>query len=174
MLSLLARRRSTRSFTSELVKKELVQKLLHAALYSASSRGIRPWEIIVVDDDQLLESLSLAKAHGSAFLAGAPLAFIILGIPSESDVWIEDTSIVSSNILIEAEALDLGACWIQIRNRYATDKKPSEEVIRELLAIPQDRVVESMIAVGHPAKRRGGYTAEDLHSEKVFYQTYHT
>ncbi len=172
MLSLLARRRSIRSYTSERVKRELVQKLTHAALYSASSRGIRPWEIIVVEDDQLLEALSGTKTHGSAFLAGAPLAFVILGIPAESDVWIEDTSIVSSNILIEAEALDLGACWIQIRNRFATDKRPSEVVVREILGIPEDRTVESIIAVGHPAIRPEGIKAEDLHEEKVFFKRY--
>jgi nitroreductase len=116
----------------------------------------------------MLEKLSAAKKHGSAFLAGAKAAFVILGIPGESDVWIEDTSIAASNMLLEAEALDLGACWIQIRERFDKQGTSSQEVVQELLGIPESRSVEAIIAVGHPAEKKNGYQAEDLLWDKVF------
>ena len=167
MLTLLRERRSIRGYTDQAVPEEFVDSLIQAGLYAASSRGFRPWEIVVVDDPAVIGDLSRAKAHGSAFLAGAPLALVVLGIPSESDVWVEDTAILSSNLLLEAADLGLGACWIQIRNRTAEDGSSSEAVIRELLSIPEDRRVESIIAVGYPAEEKPGYTASDLRYDKV-------
>ena len=36
-----------------------------------------PWEFIVVTERDLLEKLSSAKTHGSAFLKNAPLGIVI-------------------------------------------------------------------------------------------------
>ena len=167
MIELMARRRSIRSYTDERVGEEEIDALLQAALLSASSRGIRPWELVVVTAKEQLQALSKAKAHGGAFLSGAPLGIVVLGIPEASDVWIEDASIVASNLLLEAESLGLGACWIQIRNRKSADGNSAEAVVRQVLAIPESRSIEAVIAVGHPAEQKTGYTREDLHWEKV-------
>lgn len=172
MVELLAKRRSIRSFTDKPVSPQHIEALIEAALYSASSRAIRPWELVVVDDTNLVQKLSGAKKHGSSFLSGAPLAFIVVGNPAESDVWIEDCSILSSNLLLEAEALGLGACWIQIRGRTAADGTPSQEVVKQLLSIPEDRTVESIIAVGHPDEKKPPYTRDELHWEKVHKNRY--
>ncbi|MDA3835644.1 MAG: nitroreductase family protein [Spirochaetales bacterium] len=172
MLELLAKRRSIRKYTEERVSEELIEALTEAALYSASSRSLRPWEIVVVNDKNLIEELSKAKARGSSFLAQAPLAFAVVGIPEQSDVWIEDTSIVSSNLLLEAEYLGLGACWIQIRNRFAGNGRESEKIVKELLGLPDDRTVESIIAVGYPNESKQPYTREELHWEKAHRNTY--
>ncbi len=167
VLDHLLSRRSIRSYKNTPVPGELVQALLTAALASASSRALRPWELIVVDDPLLIEALSHAKKHGSSFLAGAPLAFTVLGIPEESDVWIEDTAIVSSNILLEAEELGLGACWIQIRIRQTAQGRSSEEHVRQVLSIPATRSVESIIALGYPDEVKQNYTSEDLRWDKI-------
>ncbi|MGM0432196.1 MAG: nitroreductase family protein [Spirochaetota bacterium] len=172
MVELLARRRSIRAYTDKPISPQHIEALTEAALYSVSSRAIRPWELVVVDDANLMQALSRAKKHGSSFLAGAPLAFVIVGKPSESDVWIEDCSILSSNVLLEAEALGLGACWIQIRERNAADGTPSQEVVKQLLSIPSDRSVESIIAVGHPDEKKSPYTRDELHWEKVHKNRY--
>lgn len=169
LLDLLTARRSIRSYKPLGVDESSVKALVTAGLASASSRAIRPWELVVVDDPKLLSALSRAKKHGSGFLSGAPLALVVLGIPSESDVWVEDTAIVSSNILLEAQELGLGACWIQIRLREAQDGRSSDAYVREVLSIPDTRSVESIIAVGHPDESPQGYRTEDLRWEKVHY-----
>jgi nitroreductase len=172
MLDILATRRSIRKYSDKEISERHINSLIKAGLYSASSRGIRPWELIIVQEKDTIRKLSRAKAHGSAFLAGAPLAFVIAGLPDKSDVWVEDASIVSSNMLLEAETLGLGACWIQIRNRTSEDGRPAEAIIREVLGMPADRAVESIIAVGHPAEEKPAYTDEDLHWEKVLREHY--
>lgn len=172
MLSLLASRRSCRSFIPKKVPDPCIEKLIHAALYAASSRAIRPWEFIIVEDTDSLAALSLAKAHGSVFLAGAPLAIVILGIPAESDVWIEDASIAAANILLAAESEGLGACWIQIRSRSAADGMSSEQKVRSILSIPEDRSVEAIIALGYPEQRLPAHTDQELLTGKVFRDRY--
>ncbi len=168
VIELMARRRSIRSYTDEQVGEEDIDALLQAGLLSASSRGIRPWELLVVTAKEQLQALSKAKAHGGAFLSGAPLGIVVLGIPEASDVWVEDASIVASNLLLEAESLGLGACWIQIRNRKSADGTSAETVVRQILTIPESRSVEAIIAIGHPSEEKPGYSREGLHWEKVF------
>jgi nitroreductase len=172
MLKLLARRRSIRKYTTEEIAANHIAAIIASGLYAASSRAIRPWEIVLVQDTKLLHKLSKVKAHGSTPLEGAKAAFVILGIPELSDVWIEDTSIVAANMLLETESLDLGACWIQIRGRVDSEGRNSEEVVRKILEIPSTRRVEAIIAVGHPDETKRRYELDDLHWEKVFTGTW--
>lgn len=48
-----------------------------------SSRGLDPWEFILVDDPALLSGLSELKQHGAEFLAGTPLAVAVIADPEQ-------------------------------------------------------------------------------------------
>ena len=74
MIELLRKRRSIRKFTQEKIDPETTELLIEALLRSPSSRGIDPWEFVVVDDKELLASLSRSKEHGSEFLKVLPSA----------------------------------------------------------------------------------------------------
>ena len=113
-------RRSMRKFTPELLTSDEVKLLLRAALMSPTSKGLHSWEFVVVDDAAALQSLSTAKAQGGEFLSGAPLAVVVLGDPAVSDVWIEDASVATTQLLLQAEDLGLGACGF----RFATARTP--------------------------------------------------
>ncbi|RLB08257.1 MAG: NAD(P)H-dependent dehydrogenase/reductase, partial [Deltaproteobacteria bacterium] len=137
-----------------------------------SSRGFNPWEFIVVTDRDLLEKLSRAKEHGSAFLKGAPLGIVVCADPYKSDVWIEDSSIASTFILLAAESLGLGSCWIQIRERMHNEAKSAQEYISEILNIPKEMKVESIIAVGYPDEKKPPHRKEELQYGKVHINLY--
>ncbi|WP_291317440.1 nitroreductase family protein [Desulfuromonas sp.] len=81
ILSLLEKRRSVRKFSSRPVEGEKTDKILQAMLRSPSSRGLNPWEFVLVTEREPLEELSRAKEHGSAFLAGVPLAIVVCADP---------------------------------------------------------------------------------------------
>ena len=51
-------RRSMRKFTEEELNQDEVVALLRAALISPSSKGVRPWEFVVVDNKELLQQLA--------------------------------------------------------------------------------------------------------------------
>ena len=160
-------RRSMRKFTDELLTSDQVATLLRSALMSPSSKGKHAWHFVIVDAEQMLEALSHCKTVGSDFLAGAPLAIVVVGDPSESDVWIEDASVASTVLLYQAEDLGLGACWIQVRERFTPDGIPADTIVRDLLAIPEPLRVLSIIAVGHKGMERKPFNEDRLLWEKV-------
>lgn len=169
---LIKKRRSTRRFTDEELSQDEVVALLKAALMSPSSKHSNCWQFVVVDDKEMLEQLSRCKAHGAELIAGAPLAIVVLGDPLVSDVWIEDTSIASLMIQLQAEDLGLGSCWVQVRERYTAEEVPADEVVRNLLGIPMHLQVLSIIAVGHKATERKPFDEADLQWEKVHINKY--
>lgn len=167
MIGLLRKRRSIRKFTSEKIAPDLVETIVEAALRAPSSRGINPWEFILVDDPEILLKLSRAKQHGSEFLKGAPFAIVVCADCTKSDVWIEDCSIAAIIIQLTALSLGLGSCWVQIRNRPHDDKKKAETYVQELLNLPEQIKVASIIAIGHSAEHKSPVLADQLQFDKV-------
>ena len=169
MIELLRGRRSIRSYTEQPVARESIDLLIEAALRAPSSRNNQPWSFVVVDDPELLAALSTAKEHGSAFLKRAPLGIVVCGDPSKSDVWIEDCAIAAILVQTEAQSLGLGSCWIQIRERRHDAGTTAQAYIRELLGIPEQIMVASIISIGHPAEQRAPVAAGALDYGKIRY-----
>ena len=149
-----------------MLKTDEVVALLRAALISPSSKGVRPWEFVVVDNKELLQQLAHCKEHGAELVEGAPLAVVVL------DVWVEDASVATTMMLLQAEDLGLGACWVQIRNRTMADGKPAEEMVRAILHIPEHLRVLSIVAVGHKGMERKPFNEDRLQWEKVHINTF--
>lgn len=164
---LIEQRRSIRKFKNRPIEQEKIEQLIQAALRSPSSRSFNPWRFIVVDKPGLLEKLSVAKAHGSAFLKGAPLAIVVCADPSASDVWVEDASIASIFIHLAAQSLGLGSCWIQIRKRDHDSSTSADTYIKDLLGIPDNIMIESILAIGYPDEVKQGHPKEALEYDKV-------
>ena len=171
-LSLVQKRRSIRRYQEKPVEAEKIDRLMEIALRSPSSRGVNPWEFIVVTDPTLLEKLSKAKPHGASFLKNAPLGMVVCVDPEKCDVWVEDAAIASVFIHLAAESIGLGSCWIQIRKRMYNQTKTSQEYIGELLNIPKRLNVESIIAIGYPAEKKTPHRKEELQYEKVYFNLY--
>lgn len=160
-------RRSMRKFTDEELTKDEVFMLLRAALMAPSSKGSRPWEFVVVDDKETLRLLAHCKDRGGELIEGAPLAVVVVANPMKSDVWIEDSAVATTLMLLQAEDLGLGACWVQIRERSMEDGKPAEEMVRCILNIPEHLRVLSIVAVGRKGMERKPINEDKLHWEKV-------
>ncbi len=169
MIELLRKRRSIRQFTKEKVAPELIETVIEAALRSPSSRGLNPWEFILVDDPELLLKLSGAKQHGAGFLNNAPLAVVVCADSTKSDVWIEDCSIAAIIIQLTAASLGLGSCWAQMRNRSHDSGKSSPEFISNLLGLPENIMVETVIGIGYPAESKAGQPESSLQRDKIRY-----
>jgi nitroreductase len=172
MIELVRKRRSIRAYTPEPVDRQSIDLLVETLLRAPSSRNINPWQFIVVDDRDLLKKLSAAKAHGSAFLKGAPLGIVICADSTRSDVWVEDCSIASILVQMTAESLGLGSCWIQIRQRPHNADTTAEEYVQKLLGLPEHMKVESMVGIGHPQERRQPLRADELQYDKVKHNRY--
>lgn len=165
--NLLLKRRSIRKFTEELLLPDETQKILEAALLSPTSKNKRSWEFIVVEDKGILEQLSKCKPHSADMIGRAALAIVVLGNPLESDVWIEDASIAAINMQLQAEELNIGSCWVQVREREFSETTSSGEYINNLLNVPIPLETLCVIAFGKKEKERTPNNLENLLWEKV-------
>ncbi len=169
LIELLRKRRSVRQFQNKKVEKEKIDALVESVLRSPSSRSLNPWEFVVVTEPEIIAELSQAKPHGASFMKNAPLAIVICADPSKSDVWIEDCSIATLLLHLEATDLGLGSCWIQIRMRDHSNEKSSENYIKELLCLKEDTVVEAIVAIGYSKEEKAGHANSSLLYDRVSY-----
>lgn len=159
---LLVKRRSIRRYTDEPVSAEDVKMILEAALLSPSSKSKRSWQLVAVDEPSVLERLAQCKPSGAAPVAHCPLAIVVGSDMTVSDPWIEDASIATTNMQLQAADLGLGTCWIQVRGRFAADDTPSEDYVRELLGIPENIGILCILTVGHPDEDKNPQNTDKL------------
>lgn len=168
MLEILRERRSIRKYKEQKIEKEKIDKILKAALLAPSSMNKKPVEFIVVDDKETLLKLEECKAKGTLGLKTSPLAIVVVADTERSNVWIEDASIASTLIQLEAQELGLGSCWIQIRNRQS-ENGDSEEAVRNVLELPENYGVLTILTIGYKDEEKPVYDDSKLNYEKVHY-----
>lgn len=171
---LIKARRSTRKFTEQLLTPEQVEAILKAGLMAPSSKRKNPWQFLVVEDKEMLEKLAVCKEHGASFLKDCAMAVVVMADVMESDVWVEDASIASIYMQLQAEDLGLGSCWCQIRNRVTEAETDSNEFVRYMLDIPYQVDVLSIIGFGHKVQERKPFDEAHLQWEKIHIGKYRT
>jgi len=164
---LIQKRRSIRRFKDQPVELDKIDMLMEAALRAPSSRGLNPWEFVVVDDRPLLKTLATCKPHGAGFLGQAPLGIVVCADPARCDVWVEDCAIAVTFIQLMATALELGSCWIQVRKRDHVSGCPARDIIARQLDLPERLEVEAMIAIGYPLQPKTGHARDTLLFDRV-------
>ena len=169
LLELMRNRRSVRQFTDEPVPQEKVEKVLQAALLSASGRGIRPWEFIVVQDKDSILKLSECRPGVNKTIAGGNVAVVVVADAEQSVIWVEDYSIAMANMYLMAEEQGVGGVWIHCRERETPDGGSTEEYVKEVLGVPEQFRVLAMFVFGVPAAHSAPYELDQLKTEKVHY-----
>jgi len=139
---------------------------------SPASKRSNPWEFIIVQDVETLRKLSDCRQHGSQFLSESPLGIVVIADTTKSDIWMEDASIASIIIQLQAHDSGLGSCWIQVYGRVKDENTTSEEYIRQLLEIPAHFAVLNIISLGYPDEVRKPYDEEKLSTEKIHIEKY--
>lgn len=164
---LLIKRRSIRRYKEELLQPEETEHILKAALLSPTSKNSHSWQFVAVENKQMLKKLAKCKPQSADFIADCALAVVVLGNPLVSDVWIEDASIASIAMQLQAEDIGVGSCWVQVREREFTEIIPSATYIQDLLEIPMPYEVLSIITFGKKQKDRRPNDTENLLWENV-------
>lgn len=169
LFDLLKSRRSERLYLQKEIEKEKVDIILKSALLSPSSKASRPWDFIVVTNQDLLGKLAQCKPTGAGFLSKAALGIVVIANTQAGDMWIEDTSIAALSMQLAAHSMGLGSCWIQVRGRFHTETIKAEDYVKELLGIPEQYAVECMLSIGYLAEQ--GKAPKD--EGELFYERLH-
>lgn len=147
-------RHSTREFSSRRIERSELDAIVREAALAPSSKNSRSSEFIIVEDPRMLSEISLMRDYGSALIAGAAAAIIVLGDTTKTDLWIENASISTTYILLSATSRGIGNCWVHVNGRPRVRKDPSqgtaEDYLRELLGTPSHLRPLSVVALGYP------------------------
>lgn len=154
-LEIIEKRHSVRKFTDEPVERELLDAIIGIAQTAPSSKNCHSSAFMIVEDKDTLRAISEMRERGSAFVKDAPAAIVVMGDRSRTDIWVENASISATFIQLAATAMDLGSCWVHVRDRMRSKDDPSkgtaEEYLRSLLGIREEFAVLCVIAIGREA-----------------------
>ncbi|MEO8639301.1 MAG: nitroreductase family protein [Chloroflexota bacterium] len=143
----LLRTRQIREFTDEPVSEAELTGLADVARWSGSSANTQPWRFIVITEGKTLQAIAQAGMPQSRSLRTAAAA-IAIALPEEQGKAVShayDEGRAAERILIGAHMLGLGAgiAWILSAARGT---------VGELLHIPGEWRVRTVVAIGRPSK----------------------
>jgi len=165
-LTVIHSRKSVRKYLDKPVTKDQLETLLRAGMAAPTAADKRPWAFLVVTNRAMLDTLSLST-RGTRVLSGAKAAIVVCGdtrkgLPSE--VWIQDCSAASENILLAAEATGLGAVWTGIWLNVEPTK-----YVKRVLGLPSEVQPLNIISIGYPTgeeKPKDKWDPANIHWEK--------
>jgi len=143
----LLRTRQIREFTDETISEEDLNLLADVARWSGSSANTQPWRFIVIRDEAVLRGIAGAAMPQTRSLRTAAAA-IAIALPEEQGKAVShayDEGRAAERILVAATMLGLGAgiAWVLAAARGA---------VGELLHIPGEWRVRTVVAIGHPSE----------------------
>lgn len=159
MLTSIEKRRSIRKYENRSVEEEKIMTMLESARWAPSGNNTQPWHFIVIQSQEMREKVA-AVSHQQQWMLSAPVHIACVADLSsriggeekpvlteespqhELKQVIRDTAIAVEHLVLEAENQGLGTCWVA----WFT-----QEEIRPVLKVPQDKFVVAVITVGYPA-----------------------
>jgi len=155
---LVGERFSCRSYRSDPVPREMVERILESARMAPSACNRQPWRFVVATEvglrARLLDEGTL-PGLGMTWAASAPVV-LVLGLKksvithrvapllSHVDNALLDLGIAGEHAVLQAAELGLGTCWIGwIRPK----------VVRKIVGWPPDITPQAMITLGWPEKQ---------------------
>ncbi len=170
MLDFIKSRRSTRKYQDRPVPRELLEQIVEAGRYAPSGGNNQTGHFLVVTDPAVLARLAemaqeafagmevtentyrslafaiqAAKRGGYVFHYHAP-ALIIAANKKDYGNNMADTACALENMMLMANALDLGSCWInQLR---WLNEDPALLAYERELGLAEDERVYGAVAVG--------------------------
>ena len=114
LLELMRTRRSVRAYANKPVPQEYLDTILEAASLAPTIRNRKPCKFIIVSERSFLEDLTRTKSNTAEFMAKAGAAIVVAVDSNISDIWVEDSWIAMTYMMLAAEALGLACCWVQM------------------------------------------------------------
>jgi len=145
ILDVILTRRSIREFESGPISEESLASILEAGRWAPSGLNNQPWRFVIIEDEQILYKLAYLTKYSSILLL-APLAIAVFLEKEASYSRDKDIMAIGAciqNMLLQVEALGLGACWMgEILNKSSD--------VEALLNVPRSYELMAVLAVGHP------------------------
>jgi len=151
---------AVREYKDKPIDDEIVTRIVDAGRVTGSSRNRQQWDFVVVRDKKRLQELGALAPTGS-YTANAALAIAVIAPDGLGGAM--DGARAAQDMMLVAWGEGIGSNWVGGMN------KPE---VKELLAIPAEKMVVVVIPFGYPEKKLGAGKknrkplSEVAHSEK--------
>ena len=146
-------RASIRDYLAKEISDETIKGIIEAAHLAPSAGNLQPWEFHVVKNQEKIDQLSKA-AFSQDWITSSPVVIaisVLTHISGEkygergSNLYaIQDTAAAIENLLLAAEAYDLGSCWVGDFN---------EEEVKRILEIEESSWPVALVTIGYAASQ---------------------
>lgn len=172
VFSCIATRHSTRKFKEEPVPQEVLDKVIEAGRQAPSGKHKNQGRFIVIrkkevlqelialvqqefakmevtpeNDDNFGGAIRAAKKGGYVFMYNAPVLIVVANKRDYGNKY-ADVSCAMQNMMLAANALDLGSCWIN-QLRWLQDN-PVLRAYLQKLGMAEDEEVCASLSIGYP------------------------
>jgi nitroreductase len=163
------RRRSVRNFSDKEIPDEIIKELIRAGTYAPTAMNQQPWRFVVVKNRQLVAEYderakrdfiaaykdsnipalsgylrNMAKPEMRLFY-GAPVLILVFATPDVVND--HDCALAAENMMLAAQSLGIGSCWIGLAIGLGSDK----EFLREI-GVPAGHKLVAPLIFGYPAR----------------------
>ncbi len=152
VLQFIFSRRSVRKFEDRDVPEAMLTDLLQAAMAAPSAVAKDPWRFLVVRRRETIMKLADIMPNAQ-MLRHVPLAIVACGDINrvhdrQESYMLQDLSAAVENLLLAANALGLGGCWLGVHPR-----RERMAGIKKLFDLPAGILPVCGIALGWPAEQ---------------------
>jgi len=171
LLEILQKRHSCRSYLNKELDDKDVYKIISYAALSPSAGNLQPWHVIIVNDKEKRNSLSVASLN-QTWMKEAPMHLVICGNEEYSKKFYrlkgefyckQDCAAFIGNMLLTATNLNLDTCWVG-----AFD----EEMVKRELEIPENIAVYAIVTLGYCSEKNVNIKKRYDFSTFTFFEKY--
>ena len=158
-------RRSVRSYSDKQIKNEELELILKAGLFAPSAHNQQSWHFTVIQDKAVIDNLSEASKEAMLKLNdehlkkytdknfhlfyNAPTVIVVSGEKAALAPRV-DCSAAIQNMLVAAESLNIGTCWIGLVTPLFQSERAAE--FAKLYSIPEGYELFYAVTVGYKAE----------------------
>jgi nitroreductase len=166
-------RREITRYKDKPIPDDILKKIEDAGVLAPTGNNLPSKNFIVIQNRKTLDQLSETTPF-VPWLKEAPAAIAVIGKPEVSKYWLQDTSIASAFIWLEAVEMGLGSAFGAVFNMEdETESRERESYARNILNIPAAYRVTAILGLGYPAdtpKPKKHIPRDQI----VFYEKYKT
>jgi nitroreductase len=164
VLETIKSRRSVRKYQNEQIKDEELDKILDSAIYAPSGHNDQSWHFTIIQDKDLINEISegtkavmrtvdvewIAQMGAMEDLHIFHRALTIIIVSGNKSAVTPETDCAAAvqNMLLAAESLDIGSCWIGFAKFYFLNPEKMKK-----FKIPEGYEVYFGVALGYKIKK---------------------
>jgi nitroreductase len=136
-------RRSIRAYKPKQVSRAQVDTIIECAIHAPSAGNGQSWQVRVIQSPELMEKI---RAVNPDFSYGAP-TLIAIAKDKNSGISAADCGFFTQNILLMAEAMDLGT--VVLGNMGGIPNNPDAKDVMAALDLPESHEIIFAVALGY-------------------------